>query len=241
MSQIARRGDLEYTADQLRAYGDARAAEMREQCAQACAAIHAQHVAAYGDYLGDTYAVECAAAIRALPIRRQAVSTPVEKAVRNLEAYKVERTRFLASAQDDVHSVAISEAADLIDRQAARIAELEAAAPTSERVAPLGYAYEYSDGLLRFDTGRREINGSRPVKAIKLYAHPPTLRALSVDDIWNSRDIMACNGALLGLTMHQLEQAVRAVGKALAIHNGMRLEDADRCCATSGATRMMRR
>jgi hypothetical protein len=36
----------------------------RERCAKVCEAIHARHIAIYGDYLGETYAAECARAIR---------------------------------------------------------------------------------------------------------------------------------------------------------------------------------
>jgi hypothetical protein len=41
------------------------AAAERGECAKLCDAIHAKHIESYGDYLGDTYAVECATAIRA--------------------------------------------------------------------------------------------------------------------------------------------------------------------------------
>jgi hypothetical protein len=43
----------------------ARAAE-RNRCAKVCDAIHARHIAEFGDYLGETYASECSSAIRAL-------------------------------------------------------------------------------------------------------------------------------------------------------------------------------
>ena len=42
----------------------AKAAE-RERCAKLCEAIHARHIAEHGDYIGETYAAECARAIRA--------------------------------------------------------------------------------------------------------------------------------------------------------------------------------
>lgn len=46
-----------------------------------------------------------------------------------------------------------------------------------EPVAPLAYAYRYHNQtggtVLRFDTNGREINGSKPIEAIPLYAHPP--------------------------------------------------------------------
>lgn len=41
------------------------AAAEREACAQECDAIHARHIEAYGDYFRETYASDCAAAIRA--------------------------------------------------------------------------------------------------------------------------------------------------------------------------------
>ena len=41
------------------------AAAEREACAKVCEAVHARHIAEYGDYIGETYAVTCAAAIRA--------------------------------------------------------------------------------------------------------------------------------------------------------------------------------
>lgn len=37
----------------------------RERCAALCEAIHARHIAEHGDYIGETYAAECARAIRA--------------------------------------------------------------------------------------------------------------------------------------------------------------------------------
>ena len=36
-----------------------------EACAKVCDAVHARHIAEHGDYLGETYAVDCAASIRA--------------------------------------------------------------------------------------------------------------------------------------------------------------------------------
>jgi hypothetical protein len=45
--------------------GAARADE-RNRCAKVCDAIHARHIAEFGDYLGETYAAECSHAIRAL-------------------------------------------------------------------------------------------------------------------------------------------------------------------------------
>jgi hypothetical protein len=41
------------------------AAAEREACAKECDAIHARHIEAYGDYFRETYASDCAAAIRA--------------------------------------------------------------------------------------------------------------------------------------------------------------------------------
>lgn len=37
----------------------------RERCAKLCDDIHARHIAEYGDYIGETYAAQCARAIRA--------------------------------------------------------------------------------------------------------------------------------------------------------------------------------
>ena len=37
----------------------------REACAKLCGAINETHIESYGDYLGNTYAAECANAIRA--------------------------------------------------------------------------------------------------------------------------------------------------------------------------------
>ena len=37
----------------------------REECAKVCGAINETHIESYGDYLGNTYAAECANAIRA--------------------------------------------------------------------------------------------------------------------------------------------------------------------------------
>ena len=44
---------------------DAAVAAERERCAKLCDAIHARHIAEHGDYIGETYAAECARAIRA--------------------------------------------------------------------------------------------------------------------------------------------------------------------------------
>ena len=52
------------THDQWQAWQAAVAAE-RERCAKLCEAIHARHIAEHGDYIGETYAAECARAIRA--------------------------------------------------------------------------------------------------------------------------------------------------------------------------------
>ena len=41
------------------------AAAEREACAKVCEAVHASHIAEYGDYIGETYAITCVAAIRA--------------------------------------------------------------------------------------------------------------------------------------------------------------------------------
>lgn len=40
-------------------------ADEREACAKVCDVAHARHIAEYGDYIGETYAAECARAIRA--------------------------------------------------------------------------------------------------------------------------------------------------------------------------------
>ena len=37
----------------------------REACAKVCDVAHARHIAEYGDYIGETYAAECARTIRA--------------------------------------------------------------------------------------------------------------------------------------------------------------------------------
>ena len=37
----------------------------REACAKVCDGVHAHRIAEYGDYLGESYATTCAAAIRA--------------------------------------------------------------------------------------------------------------------------------------------------------------------------------
>jgi hypothetical protein len=55
----------EREVDALRAERDAAVAAERERCAKLCDAIHARHIAEYGDYIGETYAAECARAIRA--------------------------------------------------------------------------------------------------------------------------------------------------------------------------------
>ena len=54
----------EYISGLERLVAAAVAAE-REACAKVCDAAHARHIAEYGDYLGETYASECADAIRA--------------------------------------------------------------------------------------------------------------------------------------------------------------------------------
>ena len=41
------------------------AAAEREACAKVCDEVHARHIAEHGDYIDETYATECAAAIRA--------------------------------------------------------------------------------------------------------------------------------------------------------------------------------
>jgi hypothetical protein len=53
------------TAEAYRCGYEAGAVAEREQCAKSCDAIHAKHIQTFGDYLGDTYAVECATTIRA--------------------------------------------------------------------------------------------------------------------------------------------------------------------------------
>ena len=58
-SSVTRR--LIYTQAAL----DAAVAAERERCAALCEAIHARHIAEHGDYIGETYAAECARAIRA--------------------------------------------------------------------------------------------------------------------------------------------------------------------------------
>jgi len=44
---------------------DAAVRAEREACAKVCDEVHARHIAEHGDYIDETYATECAAAIRA--------------------------------------------------------------------------------------------------------------------------------------------------------------------------------
>jgi hypothetical protein len=50
---------------ELEAFANLVAAHEREACAKLCDAINAKHIESYGEYLGNTYAAECADAIRA--------------------------------------------------------------------------------------------------------------------------------------------------------------------------------
>lgn len=50
---------------------------------------------------------------------------------------------------------------------------------------PMVYAYRYRDGI-RFDTGGRVINGSRPTEAIALYPASIIAAALAERDKWKS-------------------------------------------------------
>ena len=54
-----------YTEQNIERFFALVAAAEREACAKVCDAIHARHIEAYGDYFRETYASDCAAAIRA--------------------------------------------------------------------------------------------------------------------------------------------------------------------------------
>ena len=51
------------SANQLEHFAALVAAAERKACAKVCDGVHARHIAEHGDYIGKTYATECADAI----------------------------------------------------------------------------------------------------------------------------------------------------------------------------------
>ena len=58
-------GVASVTVEWLENFAALVAAAEREACAKVCDGVHARHIAEHGDYIDETYATECAAAIRA--------------------------------------------------------------------------------------------------------------------------------------------------------------------------------
>ena len=54
-----------FSANDIARFAALVAATEREACAKVCDEVHARHIAEHGDYIDETYATECAAAIRA--------------------------------------------------------------------------------------------------------------------------------------------------------------------------------